>query len=83
MITLSLSDLHADLQSRGGAHFPTAYKSSFSLQNRPNAHGSSVTSQNSMQSRSNQYQKYTSRINVGPLQVDNLVGISAIDLFLV
>lgn len=68
MGALDWLDLRDDLQSRGGNQSSSGYKASFSLQNRPNAQGVSLTCQNSMQSRSNQYQKYTSRINVGPLK---------------
>ncbi|MCO5560163.1 hypothetical protein L7F22_013770 [Adiantum nelumboides] len=58
----------SDLQSRGSNQPATGFKASFSLQNRPNAQGASLSSQSPMQSRSNQYQKYTSHINVGPLK---------------
>ncbi|MCO5597033.1 hypothetical protein L7F22_051106 [Adiantum nelumboides] len=68
MGALDWMDLRDDLQSRGSNQPSTGFKASFSLQNRPNAQGASLSSQSPMQSRSNQYQKYTSHINVGPLK---------------
>ncbi|KAI5074690.1 hypothetical protein GOP47_0010651 [Adiantum capillus-veneris] len=68
MGALDWLDLRDDLQSRGSNQPSMGYKASFSLQNRPNAQGASLSSQSSMQSRSNQYQKFTSHINVSPLK---------------
>ncbi|KAH7443225.1 hypothetical protein KP509_02G026500 [Ceratopteris richardii] len=77
MGALDWLDLRDDVQSRGGSQPCGGYKASFSLQNRPNSQGVSLASQSSMQSRSNQYQKYISHINVGPLrEPDSSIGMS-------